>query len=368
MSAFLIIMLSGCPDKEKSEKENSEQIPNTMEKASAELKQIITLLGGPMFDGRDKIEQMKNEQIQILAAKAQENPETSTTGSAKTEQGEESGGDVKEGQGGESNKQGGGQKQTPEGDKSGGDQEKAEGGKEGDQKGESEGKQGEEQKKEAGAEESGGSQEKMEQNQETPESSPDEEIKMFQFNDSLFGIPQWKDQNWKMVKVLADGMYFTWNNLQPQLLEKGVSEIQCEGFSNALEKLSRAILDKKIGDAQSSAAELYDRLSEFFSYYKTEKPPELQRVSSIVTGIHFSVRQNNWDQAQVLSNQLQQEFSKVKASIEKKQSDVVKMLEISLDDLRSAVQKQDAALVLIRTNLVTSNIQELDKSLSQEQN
>ncbi len=363
-------MLSGCPDKEKSEKKNSEQIPNTMEKAAAELKQIITLLGGPMFDGRDKIEQLKNEQIQLLSSKAKEDPESSTIGSAKTEQGQETGSsEKKEGQEEGNKKEGGGQKQGSEGGQNGEQEKKSEGGQEDPQV---EGEQGGEEKKEAGGEQGAGGggskEEKSDQEQETQKPSPDKEIEMFQFSDSLFGIPQWKDENWKMVKVLTDGMYFTWNDLQPQLLEKGVSIAQGENFGSALEKLSRAVQDKKIVDAQTSAFELYDRLSEFFSYYKTEKPPELQRVSSMVTGIHFSVRQNNWEQAQVLSNQLQQEFTKVKTNIEDKQSEVVRMLEISLDDLRGAVQKQDAILVLIRTNLVTSNIQELDLSLSQEQN
>jgi predicted phage tail protein len=93
----------------------------------------------------------------------------------------------------------------------------------------------------------------------------------------------------------------------------------------------------------------------------------MQRITSMVTGIHFSVRQNDWNQAQKLSNDLQKEFAKMKANIQDNQSEAVKMLEISLDDLRSAVQKQDAMLVLIRTNLVTSNIEELDAKLSQQQ-
>ena len=64
---------------------------------------------------------------------------------------------------------------------------------------------------------------------------------------------------------------------------------------------------------------------------------------------------------------MQKEFIKVKTNVQNNASDAIKMLELSLDDLRSAVQKQDAILVLIRTNLVTANIEDLDTRLSQAQ-
>ncbi len=410
---MILIILSGCPDKDKSKSDESEQIPNTMEKAASELEQIITLLGGPMFDSRDKIEQLKNEQIQMLSAKTGENPEKSTTGSDAV-QNQESGGDKKgegdqEGQkqqgdqksgagGGEQQKEAGGEEKKD----AGGEQQKESGGEEkkdagdeqkkeeekkdagGEQQKEASGEEkkdtGDEQQKEAGGEEKkdagGGEEQKSPESdqkisskggQKAQPSGGGQEEKPFQFEDSLFGIPQWNEENWKMIKVLTDGMYFTWNNLQPELLEKGVTEAQGESFVASLENLSKAVKDKNIGGAQISAFELYDKLSEFYSYFKTEKPPELQRVSSIVTGIHFAVRQNDWNMAQELSNGLQKEFTKVKANVQDNQSAIIKMLEISLDDLRSAVQKQDAILVLIRTNLVTANIEELDASLSQEQ-
>ncbi len=370
VSFLILILLSGCPDKDKNKSEEPEQIPNTMEKAASELEQIITLLGGPMFDSRDRIEQLKKEQMQALLMKAEENAQLSTTGSEKTMQDQKKeGSDSGEAQqGGQNNKPESEQQKNTDG------QEQKEPGGEGEQE---KGK-GSEPKKEAGSEqqnEPGSSQDTSKQNQKpgseedkgTQPSPEKKEEKPFQFDDSLFGMPQWNDENWKMIKVLTDGMYFTWNNLQPELLEKGVTEVQGESFGASLENLSKAIQSKNIGDAQTSAFELYDKLSEFFSYYKTDKPPELKRVSSMVTGIHFSVRQNDWNKAQELSNQLQKEFTKVKINVQDNASDAIKMLELSLDDLRSAVQKQDAILVLIRTNLVTANIEDLDTRLSQAQ-
>ena len=79
------------------------------------------------------------------------------------------------------------------------------------------------------------------------------------------------------------------------------------------------------------------------------------------------MKQNNWPKAQELANQLQQEFAKLKASIEDNQTHIFQMLELSLNDLCTAVHNQDSVLVLIRTNLVNSNIRELDVRLSQKQ-
>ena len=67
---FILITLanfSACQNEEKSEQsETAEKIPSTMVNASNELEQIITLLGGPLFDGRDTIEKTKSKQLEML--------------------------------------------------------------------------------------------------------------------------------------------------------------------------------------------------------------------------------------------------------------------------------------------------------------
>ena len=374
---FLLIfliwpILSGCPDKEKSTQEEAEQVPNTMEKATAELEQIITLLGGPMFDSRDRIEQLKNEQIQMLATKLAEKPEQVTTGSDKTEQnqekkhsekndGEETGNQDKKADDGQEKNSGGEQEKKAESGKESTEQEKKSESNNGGQDSADTGEEGDKKSESAQEENSGEG-----QDAKKPPASGKEE-KSFQFEDSLFGIAQWNEENWKMIRVLTDGMYFTWNNLQPQLLEKGITEALCEDFNAALETLSVSVKDKDIKNAQFSAYEMYQALADFSSYYKTKKPPEMQRITSMVTGIHFSVRHNQWDKAQELSNQLPPEFARVKSSVEDGHAEMISMLEISLNDLRSAVQKQDAVLVMIRTNLVTANIEELEAKFSQKE-
>lgn len=170
-----------------------------------------------------------------------------------------------------------------------------------------------------------------------------------------------------MIKVLTDGMHFTWNNLQPELIKKGVSQTQIENFNKALAALSQNVSAKNIMAAQNSAFELSQALADFYSYYKTDIPAELPRITSGVTGIHFSVKQNDWAKAQELANQLQQEFAKLKAGAEDNQNHIFQMLELSINDLCSAVYNQDSVLVIIRTNLVNSNIRELESKLSQKQ-
>lgn len=356
----VLILLSGCPDKEESNgNKETEKVPNSMEKAAGELEQIITLLGGPLFDSRDRIEQMKNEQMQILANRISEKPKQSTTGSDKIEQNQtdaenEKQQDERENGRSEEPEEIGEESKEQQGDRS----------KSGKEEQKNKNESGEESKEDT---ESGENENSGEGQDAQRPSAPEKSERAFQYEDSLFGIPQWNEENWKMIKVLTDGMHFTWNNLQPKLLQKGISEVQTAGFGSSLEKLSRAVRNKSIENAQNAAFELHQSLAEYFSYYKTEIPPELQRISSLVTGIHFTVLQNNWGKAQELSSQLQQNFTRVKTSVEDNQTEIFKMLEISLVDLDTAVQKQDAVLAIIRTNLVAANIQELNQNLSQEQ-
>ena len=69
--------------------------------------------------------------------------------------------------------------------------------------------------------------------------------------------------------------------------------------------------------------------------------------------------------AQDIANELQQEFTKLKVSIEDNQNHSFQMLELSVNDLCIAVQNQDSVLAIIRTNLVNTNINELELKLSQ---
>ncbi len=349
LGLLTLLTLSGCPDENKSQKgKETEQIPNTMQKATTELEQIITLLGGPMFDSRDKMEQLKNQQIQTLTEKLSERPEQSSLGTDKTQQDQDSGSGNKKEESAQKENQGQ-QEQT---------EESPEGGNE-----KGDGKEGK------GTEEEKGTQEEnTAENIDTKRPSADgKKEETFQMEDSLFGIPQWNPENWKMIKVMTDGLFFTWNSLQPELLEKGVTTMQMTNFNTSLEGLSQSVKNQKIESAQTSSFQLMECMSDFFSYYKTDVPPEMQRLKSITTGIHFSVRQNDWDKAQELAIRLQQESTKLKAGIEDNQTTGFQMLEFSLADLGSGVRNMDSVLVMIHTNLVTANIHEMETKLTQNQ-
>jgi len=363
---IVLLTLSACPDKEKQgEQDNTEKIPNTMHKASDELEQIITLLGGPLFSGRDNIEQMKNEQMQKLLETIQKytvatqdkqlvQPGGGTEKSKQQEQGGKSGKQEEENTQGQQESM----KESKGGQEEQDKQKDSENDGDSDKEKESMKDESKQDKKEEGEDENSGDQPDLQK-------PGTEQDKAFQFDESLFGIPQWHDENWKMIKVLTDGMHFTWNNLQPELIKKGVSQNQIENFNKALIALSQNVNAKNITESQNAAFQLSQALADFYSYYKSNIPPELPRISSGVTGIHFAVKQNNWTKAQELANLLQQEFAKLKASTEDNQNHVFQMLELSINDLCNAVYNQDSVLVIIRTSLVNSNIRELDVKLSQ---
>jgi len=363
---IVLLTLSACPDKEKQgEHDNTEKIPNTMHKASDELEQIITLLGGPLFSGRDNIEQMKNEQMQKLLETIQKytvatqdkqlvQPGGGTEKSKQQEQGGKSGKQEEENTQGQQESM----KESKGGQEEQDKQKDSENDGDSDKEKESMKDESKQDKKEEGEDENSGDQPDLQK-------PGTEQDKAFQFDESLFGIPQWHDENWKMIKVLTDGMHFTWNNLQPELIKKGVSQNQIENFNKALIALSQNVNAKNITESQNAAFQLSQALADFYSYYKSNIPPELPRISSGVAGIHFAVKQNNWTKAQELANLLQQEFAKLKASTEDNQNHVFQMLELSINDLCNAVYNQDSVLVIIRTSLVNSNIRELDVKLSQ---
>lgn len=203
--------------------------------------------------------------------------------------------------------------------------------------------------------------------EDTQKTNAEDMEKTFKQQQSLFGISQWKEDNWKMIKVLTDSLYFTWNSLQPELIKKGITSNQVGYFNAALEDMSKFITEKNIEEAQIAAFRMAEALAAYTSYYRTKTPAELKRIKSLTIGIHFFAGQNDWEKSQELANQLQQEFSKLKPLMQNNQSQSFQMLEYSLADLNNSVQKQDFNLLVLRTNLVTSNLREIENELSQGQ-
>ena len=351
---IVLLTFSGCPDKDTASKDekNYEKLSNSMKKAASELEQVVTLLGGPMFYGRDVIEQLKSEQIQALF--------TESSNKKKSEVGMEQSSSQKKGDEAEQNKE-----VTPSDkrEKEQGEESKNnENGKTEEGKGNNEAERSDV----SGRKEEKNTQENTTMEFETQRPVEDQEnADNFRFEDSLFGIPQWQSDNWKMIQVLSDGMYFSWNGIQLELLEKGVSSVQIENYNTAMANLSKAIKDKNIKNAQAAAFQLTQTNAYFFSFYKTSIPSEVQRLKSTVIGVHFYVKQNDWGNAHNLATQLQQILSTLKSNVEDNKSYVFQMLEISISDLEKSIQEQDSTLVLIRTNLVTANLHELETELSQ---
>jgi len=340
-----ILVLSGCPDKDKSsQEEETEQIPGTMEQAYDELDQIVTLLNGPMFSSRDMIEQLKSQQIQMLSEiianqAGQMDKETQTADGEPIEKKQE---------------------------KEAGNEKKQQQNENGDNKNKNEeGSGGSGEEKKDNEQQNG--QEKKPDEEDTQKTDAKDTEKTFQHEQSLFGITQWKEENWKMIKVLTDSLYFTWNGLQPELHKKGIASNQIGYFNTALEEMSQFITEKNIEKAQLTAFRMAEALAAFSSYYRTKAPAELKRIKSITIGIHFFAGQDDWEKAQELANQLQQEFSKLKSLMQNNQSSTFQMLECSLTDLNNSVQKQDYNLLVLRTNLVASNLREIDNEMSQGQ-
>ncbi|MDD4295860.1 MAG: hypothetical protein PHC69_02770 [Ruminiclostridium sp.] len=351
---IILLTFSGCPDKDKSSKDekNYEKLSNSMKKAASELEQVVTLLGGPMFYGRDVIEQLKSEQIEALTKEStdQKKPEAGMEQSTSQKKGDEA----------EQNKEviPSDKREKEQGEES----KNNENGKTEEGKGNNEA----ERSNANGRKEEKNTQENTSVESETKRPAEDQEnANIFQFEESLFGIPLWQSDNWKMIQVLSDGMYFSWNGIQPELLEKGVSSVQIENYNTAMAKLSKAIKEKNIKDAQVAAFQLTQANADFFSFYKTSIPSELQRLKSTVIGVHFYVKQNDWGNAHNLATQLQQILSTLKSNVEDNKSYAFQMLEISISDLEKSIQEQDSTLVLIRTNLVTANLYDLETELSQ---
>ena len=141
-------------------------------------------------------------------------------------------------------------------------------------------------------------------------------------------------------------MYFTWNNLQPQLLEKGITKLCVKTLT--LPRLYLYRLDK-ISRMRNS------RPMRCIKPWLTSQATKTRMAfASMITGIHFQfaiingIRHRNYQPVAI-------GFARVKSSVEDGHAEIIQHANLN-NDLRSAVQKQDAVLVMIG-QIVTANIE-----------
>ena len=131
-------------------------------------------------------------------------------------------------------------------------------------------------------------------------------------------------------------------------------------------KRCHSLLRKNIEKAQITSFRMAEALAAF-QVLQDKNSGRTKTYKKHNDRYSFFAGQDDWEKAQELANQQQQEFSKLKPLMQNNQSSNFQMLECSLADLNNSVQKQDYNLLVLRTNLVASNLREIDNEMSQGQ-
>lgn len=157
-----------------------------------------------------------------------------------------------------------------------------------------------------------------------------------------------------------------WNKLEPQCVKAGLSVSARDSFESALDKLTLGVgkQDKKASIV--AAIEVYGEYASLVELFNAPVPSDFYRLKYEIMSAVAEAGQNEWDLAQERIPRIKEYWNHVKVQTKQEDENLMNCTDFSLQDLENAFMSRETDLLLIKTEIVMKNLQELEKKLSSQ--
>ncbi len=115
-----------------------------------------------------------------------------------------------------------------------------------------------------------------------------------------------------------------------------------------------------------AAIELYGQYANLVEQFDTPVPSDFYRLKYEIMSASAEAGQKEWNIAQERVPRIKEYWNHVKVQAKVKDENLMNCTEFSLQDLENAFKSQETDLLLIKTEIVMKNLQELEKKLSSQ--
>lgn len=171
---------------------------------------------------------------------------------------------------------------------------------------------------------------------------------------------------WQEVDQAVKELHLNWNEYMPEITKKGGSKELLDGFSNALNNLTKIAESKERAGTLLGANQVYGHISGIYSLYKTKEPPELKRISYYTRNTVLDSLTGDWSKAQSDLEEVKNRWSLVKNSINQDQQEDSAKLDLSIYELEKVVKQNNKELAEIKGSITLMNIQDLEKAIAKK--
>lgn len=176
-------------------------------------------------------------------------------------------------------------------------------------------------------------------------------------------VPNDVNKIWYQINKLSDNLHLKWNTLEPSLQKAGVSKDKIEKFEEDLAATTLLINSKETHDSLVGLNELTNDLYGFMGHFKTNTPSDVMQIKYHVRQIVLMAEADNYQEAisnyektKELGEGLRQRLT------EKNAGDVSQKFELSMEDLRKELDKENFRLTQIKSVIILRNAVEMEEA------
>lgn len=172
-------------------------------------------------------------------------------------------------------------------------------------------------------------------------------------------------KKFESLKKDVPELHSLWNSYEPKAVTAYAQPQMISGFETALNNLTQIVPKNDDFSALLSSIELSKYLSDFYSLYKTDIPPELDKYRFAVKKIKLLSEKESFDNAATTYKYLEDTWGSSKPKLPKEVNTIMHKFEFALKDLKNAINAKSKTIVNAKCEMFIKLIDELEKSIKE---
>jgi len=173
--------------------------------------------------------------------------------------------------------------------------------------------------------------------------------------------------NWSDISVKVESLHLSWNEYMPQAVEKGANNNIIDDFGSALNTLTTGLNDREEEKSILAANNLYAVIPELYSLYEKKDLPQLKKIIFYTRSCILYSLTADWTSTDSFLEELKSAWTIFKNTLKEEQKQKSNKVDLSIYELEKVVQEQNSQLANIKGRITLVNIEELEKTLENEE-
>ena len=171
-----------------------------------------------------------------------------------------------------------------------------------------------------------------------------------------------EDKMWETVEEKLETMHKQWNELQPKIVQAGISKEKVDAFSTALNDVTMAADETDKMNTLLGVSNLYAFVADFMAPYESDIPPDVKRMQHFLRNAKYHAMLENWEAAKENMENAKAHWQIVKAQTEKEQEEHANKMEFSIYQMEKVIDESNATLSELKGDLALQNLEALEES------